>query len=926
MIFNVGPPSGNVTFLFTDIEGSTRIFRRLGEEFVGLLEEHRQLIRAAVAAHGGFEVQTEGDGFFLAFADAASAVAACVDAQIALCAYPWPVEGEIRVRMGLHTGVASPTAEGDYVSLAVHQTARVAAAAHGGQVLMSAQTAALFPGGLPNELSLVDRGQFILAGFDDPERIFQVVHPDLEDSFPVLRAAPAIFNNLPTPLSSFIRPPGDVVAVGNLLEQHRLATLTGVGGVGKTRLAVAAAAELTAGFPAGVWFVDLSSVSDPADVPLVFAAALSIRQSSDVPLVDVVAEFVAGRQLLLVVDNCEHVVDAAAAMIVRLLTASTACKILATSREALQLPGEGVWPVRPLATPVDTGRLEDREETDSVRLFIDRAHGVNPALPLDPASMLAIQGIVSFLDGLPLAIELAAAHSLVLSPAEILARLEESLDLLASRSRASVSRHRTLTSTVDWSYRLLSPVEQAVLDRLSVFRGSFTLDGAQAVAGTEPGRGGEVVDAVWSLAEKSLLSVVDSPGAEPRRYRMLEAIRQFCSQRWAQSDPGEAERTRDAYARYFTDFARRASAELTGRDQGRWLAAVELEHANLIEALRHLLARPSTITDALQMVVHLDRFWHNRSLLSEGAAFIHESLSHAPQGLPASVRCAALHLAGYAAVGRDLKAAHDYFFASYDLARNHGDRFHEARALSGLGLVNYHEGKSEDALVCGQGAVRIARTTGDRILLGECLVAYGLVASDDVDMSRRVFDEALDVTRGTGDRIHTGWSHNNLGNIYLATENFAAARPHLEQATSILAELGAPSPVPLLNLGWVYLGNDNLVAATRTLEESLHVSDRLHLRLEGAYCLLGLACLAGRSGDWDRAVRLVGCADAELEDCGAAWTGPERIYRDRLQSDVERALGSGGEALYDSGRNGDRRGLIDYALRRQGSSASAPRP
>ncbi len=523
-----GLPSGNVTFVFTEVEGSTGLFRRLGERYPPLLKEHRRLIRAAVADHGGSEVDTRGDGLFLAFGDAAEAVAACVDAQRALVAYPWPAEGPLRVRMGVHTGLAVPTAEGDYTAVAVHLAARLAAAGHGGQILMSAQTAALLRHLLPAP-SLVHRGLFLLPGFDEAEPIFQLAHPDLPSSFPPLLASPAIAHNLPDVRTSFIGRDNDLKLVHGLLRTGRMVTLVGPGGAGKTRLAVEAARRLLDEFPDGAWLAELAVLRDPAQVPTAVAKAMGhhdpLAETGGPVLVrDRLGAAIGHQQLLLVLDNCEHVVEAAAELVAGLLGTCPGLVVLATSRQSLGVAGERLVEVGSLDLPTDDTAV-DVAVSAAGALFVERAQAVYPRFELDPPTAAGVAEVCRRIEGLPLAIELAAARARLLSPAQIAERLEETLALPAG-GHGREERHHTMRAALAWSYDLLSEAEQELFRRLAVFRTSFILEAAAAVA---PASSADIVSVLGGLVDKSLVAVVDGPAGQ-RRYRLPEPVRQFAAE------------------------------------------------------------------------------------------------------------------------------------------------------------------------------------------------------------------------------------------------------------------------------------------------------------------------------------------------------------------------------------------------------------
>jgi predicted ATPase/DNA-binding SARP family transcriptional activator len=727
--------------------------------------------------------------------------------------------------------------------------------------------------------------------------------------------APASRSNLPAPVASFVGRKSELVELGKLVGRDRLVTIVGTGGAGKTRLAIEVAASRLDEHRDGVWFVDLAELSDPAGVPGAVADAIGVRQTSSQPVDQLLADRVAGMQALLVVDNCEHVVSPVAVTVERVLEAGPGVRVLATSRQPIGVPGERVWQTPPIAFPADPDRRGPAElaSFDAVRLFTDRAGILGTAGDVPARDLRVIAEITARLDGLPLAIELAAARAAQLDLDQLASILQDRLGLSWLGSRTTRARQQTLAAAIGWSYDLLTPQLQSALKQLSVFAGGFTLEAARAVTGAPE----NISITVAALAERSLIVAdrgprPDRPGSAALRYRMLETIRQYCAGRIADDGPDGEQAAREAHSRFFADQAQRASGALTGWHQGQWLTTLEADHANLAAAVNHLLTRPSQAGEALQMIVHLDRFWHNRGHLAECAAFLRRGLDAAGQDVSTTLRCGALNLAGQATVGYDANAARSYFTASLDIARRAHDDYDAARALWGLSFVGYNTGDLEGGSAAGKAAVDLARAIGDPVLLGECLAGYGLVG--DPLERKAIYHEALAVTHRSGDRINTGWSHNNLGDSFLVEDDPEAARHHLEQARAILQEVGAPSLLPLVNLGWVHLRQGDLDAADGAFTEALHGLEVLRLRHDASIVILGLACAAAARPDWGKAARLLGFADAELQNCGASWSNPERTYREQAIPDVERQLGAEFDRYYDSGRTGDRSDLIDYAL------------
>jgi predicted ATPase/class 3 adenylate cyclase len=571
-------PSGTVTFLFTDIEGSTRLWEEHPDAMQGALARHDALVRAAIAAHGGFVVKTTGDGFHAAFAVAADAVDVAVAAQLALAAEPWGETGPLRVRMGVHTGAAE-VRDGDYYGTALNRAARLMSVGHGGQVLASLATNELMRG---SGVEFLDLGSHHLRDLGEPERIFQVLHPGLNTEFAPLRSLNSYATNLPLQMTSFVGRGRELVEITKAFDDNRVVTLTGVGGVGKTRLAVQVGAELLTRFGDGVWLCELGPLADRGLVPEVVAAALGVQQRPGMSPAESILAACKNRKLVLVLDNCEHLLDAAARLVETMVRACPGVCVLATSREGLGVSGERILVVRSLGLPATYGLPGDRAETaDAVRLFCDRAISARDEFVLGVDNIDAVAQICGRLDGIPLAIELAAARVRMMTPGEIAERLDERFRLLTGGARTAVERHQTLRQAVDWSYDLLEPREQELLNRLGVFAGGFTLDAAESVAAGGGIETFDVLDGLGQLVDKSLVVADTTPSGT--RYRLLETIRQYALERLEDAD--ETDTTRRRHATWFAGFVAEASAGTQGPDEATWQKHFDREFDNVRAAL-----------------------------------------------------------------------------------------------------------------------------------------------------------------------------------------------------------------------------------------------------------------------------------------------------------------------------------------------------
>ena len=602
-------PSGTVTFVFTDIEGSTRLFQSFGDAYRGLLADHHRILRAAFAASGGVEVKAEGDAFFVAFGSATDAVTACLEAQRGLAAHAWPTDGVVRVRIGMHTGEATPMGR-DYVALVVHEAARVASAGHGGQTVVSEATAAV-TATLPKGSRLRDLGEHRLKDLHRPLRLYQLDHDDLPDKFPPIRSLDTTAHNLPTQLTSFVGRSDQIDELVEHVQRERLVTLAGAGGAGKTRLALEVAGHFTGDMPDGIWLVELAASAGDGIVPTAVGQAVSAPrppgQDPGVALMD----FLKAKSLLLVLDNCEHLLDQCAEFVEALLRSSPRVRVLATSRESLGVPGEMTWRVPSL----DIGLTGE-----AVELFVERARLTRPDFELSEEDREVATRICKRLDGLPLAVELAAARCRAMTVAEIADRLDDRFRLLTGGARRELGRQQTLRATVDWSYDLLDDADRVLLRRFSVFSGGCTLEMAEEVCAGEPLDEVDVLDALTRLVDKSLIIAGEVDGVA--RYRILETVRDYASDKLMVAE--EAPAARAAHLACLVGIASRAAPALITSEERFWLPRLDVELENIRAALAW--AGETDRIAMLRLSGDLGMYWWARGLFAEGRHWIEGEL------------------------------------------------------------------------------------------------------------------------------------------------------------------------------------------------------------------------------------------------------------------------------------------------------------
>lgn len=805
------PPSGTVTFLFTDIESSTWLLQHLGDDYDRVLHEHNRLLREAWAANDGYEVSTEGDAFFVTFDDPGKAIAAAVAGQRALARHEWPFDAAVRVRMGIHRGEARVYGN-DYVGLAVHQAARIASAAHGGQVLIS--EAARADG---NDVGFVDLGPHRLKDLAHAIRLFQLAHPDLASEFPPPRTLTVMPNNFQIQTTTFVGRDDDIAGVRDALAESRLVTLTGAGGVGKTRLALQVGAELLGDFPDGAWLVDLAPLSDPELVPEAVADVLGVREQPSRDIGETLADYLLGRRLLIVLDNCEHLIDACAKIVHRLLTSCPDVKVLATSREALNVAGEVGWRLRSLGVPEsDDAGIEQMARVEAVRLFVQRASAVRSDFDLTADNAAAVTQICRRLDGLPLAIELAAARVRAMSAQDISARLDDRFRLLTGGSRMALPRQRTLEAAVSWSYELLPDTERLFFDRLSVFAGACTLEAAEQVCSDAELESFEIVDLLTHLVERSLV-VVDEAEHGRTRYRMLETLRQFGRERLI--DRGETAALRSRHLAWAVAFAQ-TSPPQTGNLPPPELLAEE-------DNLRTAIEWADETGDQESALRIAGSAWTGHF---EERARLWERLLPPGPDIPADVAGTALFGAGALSfMMGDWARGVGYLHAAVEANTTAGDGPRSALSLLYEGWCTWGLGDPEAARELIERGLAEARSCGSVEAQARALLALTWIETErDLERAEQLAAEAEVVSSGLEVVFELGHVLEVMGFILCLKGEFEQGADVLADAVKLFEQIqrNCGSHVLETSAGWAAmtgrfeLGAELLGAAERIREET----------------------------------------------------------------------------------------------------------
>jgi predicted ATPase/class 3 adenylate cyclase len=895
-------PSGTVTFLFTDIEGSTRLWQEQPDAMTVAHARHDAILREAIEANHGFIFQTVGDSFSAAFHNAEAGLNSAIQAQRALQTaevfemnprnevemMKAPEGCMLRVRMGLHTGAAEVLPDGSnydgYVTVACAQ--RVMSVSHGGQVLLSQTTHDLLENDLPENIILREMGEHRLKGLHAPMRLYQLVAPGLEQSFPPIQSLSSLSNNIPPQLSSFIGRERELAEVRQRLEKTRLLTLIGPGGTGKTRLSLQLATEMVPNFDDGVWFVELAPLADPALVLQSIASVLGVRAQAGMPLMTIVIDYLREKNLLLILDNCEHLIETSAKLADHFLHNAPRIKIIASSREALGLNGETVYRVPSLSLPEQAkASRETVIGSESVQLFVERASAANPKFLLSDENAFPIAQICSRLDGIPLAIELAASRVSAFTPEQIARRLDDRFKLLTGGSRTALPRQQTLRAMIDWSYDILGQVECRFLRRLSVFAGGWVLEAAESICSDM-----DVLELLPQLVNKSLVTLDDE--CEEPRYRLLETIRQYARDKLLES--GEAAEMRNRHLGYYIRLTERAEMQLNSFMALNWVNRLEDEYDNLRTAIEWGL--DNDVMGVLRMAGALPNFWFRRGYESEGIQWIHEALERVKQlpnveGEATRERLAiiakswqSVTFMSFSQGNMPLATTAAATCAEY--ARQLGDKQLLATVLTFEASAKMMSADFKDVDAIMEEVMAVVNESKDPYSIG---MAYGILGArrmqvgKDDEQTRAMVAKGLAALEGNKNRFGHTMVRFAMAMAARYNHRFEEARAQFTVLIPIFLDMGDHHRSNMIRSELAHMDRQegDYEKAKAAYRETILEWKRLGHRAAVAHQLESFAFIANTHGQFERAARLFGAAEALREAVNISMTEMERIEYER---------------------------------------------
>jgi predicted ATPase/class 3 adenylate cyclase len=870
-------PTGTLTFLFSDIEGSTTRWETHRGSMATAVARHDAIMRSSIEACGGYVFKTVGDAFCAVFRTAREAIGAALDAQRALAAEDWSAVGGLRVRMALHTGAAEER-DGDYFGTAVNRVARLLAIVHGGQTVVSGITSDLARDVLPPGAALRDLGLHALKDLTQPEQVYQLDVPDLPAEFPALRSPSGIRTNLPAQLTSFVGRERELADIQTLVQRSRFVTLLGAGGVGKTRLAVTTASAMMPMFPSGVVFIDLAPVSAAQHLPHAILNALGLSEDGR-PLVERLSDVFAGGPALLVFDNCERVLPDCGDVIAEFLRAVPTAHVLATSRETLGVLGEVVYRVAPL------------EANAAIALFLERARAVNARYGEDPASALQIERLCRGLDGIPLALELAASRANVLAPQQMAERLSDRLALVGNWRASAPPHHHTLRETLDWSFELLSDAERALFRRLAVFIDGWTLEAAEAVCSDPIVQKPEILDVLSRLVDKSL--VVANTSGRSARFIFLETMREYAASKLAAS--GEQRQMESAHAAHYRDHIERLRPTLLGASQREGLEAEAADDANVVLAVQYALAAGNVI-DAARVAVAASPFWWVRSATDRALGVLRDVQRAAGDALPKALEASLQSwIAAFAWLHGDLDEAATLNEAALATRLSLGGDADIAESLFSTARDAYSAADFEDSRKLLERALEHFRRCGDRHGTARALDFLGLILTvvGEHAAAEAPFAESLAIYREMGDKRNIAWVQYHRGLRAHMLGDFERAESLANESLAIWRDLEDQHGIVLAlhNAANAVAARGDLDRAASLHRQSLELTYRLGLRKDLVDGLERLAAILVAQGRPAQAVRLLGAADRLREQLRTPVQDPEREEHDRAVTHARSELG-----------------------------------
>ncbi|MBK8550718.1 MAG: tetratricopeptide repeat protein [Ignavibacteria bacterium] len=818
-------PDGTVTFLFTDIESSTKLAQQFPDIIQTELEKHHSILNEIIKSHNGFIFEIVGDAFCTAFGNPKDAVRSAYEIQKRLLTENF--NGiSIKVRIGIHTGKAEWSGKRyiGYITLA--RTHRVMSAAYGGQILVSTDCFDIIRDTTQNNISFRDLGERRLKDLIQPMRIFQIISPDLPSEFPPLKTLDARPNNLPVQLTNFIGREKEIEEVKKLLSETHLLTLAGPGGTGKTRLCLQAAAEVIDDFANGVWFVDLAPLKDEKLLLQTVAQVIGVKENPETELLNTITDFLKEKELLILLDNCEHIIDSCSLLAETLISKCPKLKIMATSREALRCRGELMYYVTSLELPdlnPDT-TFEKLTQYESVRFFIEKAVSIKPGFQVSTLTAPYVAEICHKLDGIPLAIELAAARVKVLSVEQISERLNDRFNLLISGNRTALPRQQTLRALIDWSHDLLSAKEKILWNRLSVFAGGWTIEAAEKVCSCEELKQNEILDILSNLVDKSLVIFNE----QSNRYRMLETIRQYGEEQL--DNLSELDEIMKRHLTYYVEFAGTAKINLSGFEQKYWMNRLDDESSNFQVALVSSIVRGNRLK-GIQLVLFICRYWEVRGFISQAKNWLKEFLN-SPEDIPEMEKAGLLQWSGtFEWITGNYENAKSFYEKSFLINKELNNKTGIAVSLNNLGLIYNITGEHEKSKEHTEQSYKIFSELGDKALMADSLLNLGstLINLNEPDKARSVFEECLKVYREIGDARGVGMILTNIGSLYGMKNEYETSRIYFEESLAIQRELQDRRNLAYTvgNLGSILSSMGHHKKAQEYLEESIRLNTEI---------------------------------------------------------------------------------------------------